>query len=326
MADRVRRRHDGGAVDIVGELQQRADEDPVGLRALGEPGIALGGRRQLLRHEAALGAHRHDDGVLHLLRLDEAQHLGAEVLRPVGPAQATAGDLAEAHVHALDARRIDEDLVERPRRRQVVDLLRLELDRDGRAHLPVRAELVEIGAHRRLDQVDEGPEDAVLVERADLGEALLEAAEEVGQLGIALGDAEAKARVEAQVEHQHHALGDGRVLAQRRPEIVLAERRADLPEHAGERADDRHVAPGKARLQRQGVEAVAFGIAPHHRHQCGLELLVERLQVDRLAARPRQRHVVQPDRRRAGATGGDLVGALVHHREAHGLKDRHALR
>ena len=110
---RVGRRHHVVADDIVGELEQRADEDAVALRALREPGLPIACRRQVLGHEAALGAHRHDDGVLDLLRLDEAEHLGAEILRPVGPAQAAARDLAEAQVHALDAGRIDEDLVER---------------------------------------------------------------------------------------------------------------------------------------------------------------------------------------------------------------------
>ena len=74
-----------------------------------------GGR---LSDEAALGADRHDDGVLHHLRLHQAQHLGAEVLAPVGPAHAAARDLAAAQVHALDSGRVDEDLEERPRQRQ----------------------------------------------------------------------------------------------------------------------------------------------------------------------------------------------------------------
>ena len=97
------------------------DEDAVALGALRQPGGAVAGRRQLLGQEAALGADRHDHGVLDLLRLDQAEHLGAEVLRPVGPAQAAARDLAEAQMDALDARRIDEDLVERARQRQLVD-------------------------------------------------------------------------------------------------------------------------------------------------------------------------------------------------------------
>ena len=59
---------------------------------------------QLLGVEAALGAGRHDDGVLDHLRLDQPEDLGAEVLAPVGPAQPAAGHRAEAQVHALDPR------------------------------------------------------------------------------------------------------------------------------------------------------------------------------------------------------------------------------
>jgi hypothetical protein len=49
---------------------------------------------QILQHEAALGADRHDDGVLDLLGLDQAQHLGAEVFAAVRPAQAAPRHLA----------------------------------------------------------------------------------------------------------------------------------------------------------------------------------------------------------------------------------------
>ena len=70
-------------------------------------------------HEAALGAHGHDDGVLDVLRLHEAEHFGAEVLAPVGPANAAARHVAHAQVHAFDARAVDEDLELRPRQRQV---------------------------------------------------------------------------------------------------------------------------------------------------------------------------------------------------------------
>ena len=86
-------RHDDVAVEIVGEFEQRANEDAIGFGAFRQPGLAIGRRRQALGHEAALGADRHDHGVLDLLRLHEAQDLGAEILRPVGPAQATAATL-----------------------------------------------------------------------------------------------------------------------------------------------------------------------------------------------------------------------------------------
>jgi hypothetical protein len=60
--------------------------------------------RQLLGIEAALGAGRHDHRVLDQLRLHQAEDLGAEIVAPVGPAQAAAGDRAAAQVDALDAR------------------------------------------------------------------------------------------------------------------------------------------------------------------------------------------------------------------------------
>ena len=74
------------------------------------------------RHEAAFGADRHDDGVLDVLRFHQAQNFGAEILRPVGPANAAARHFAEAQMHSLEAGRIDENLVERPRQRHGVDL------------------------------------------------------------------------------------------------------------------------------------------------------------------------------------------------------------
>ena len=164
--DVVGRDHALVAAEIVGEVEQRRDEQLVGRGAfrLHRLARALG---QEFRHEAALGADRHDDGVLDLLRLDQAENLGAEILRPVGPADAAARDLAEAQMHALDPRRIDENLVERPRQRQAVELAAGELDRDQRLRLPVRVELIEIGAHRRLHRVDEVAQDAVLVEAFD---------------------------------------------------------------------------------------------------------------------------------------------------------------
>jgi hypothetical protein len=60
------------------------------------------------RDEAALRADRHDDRVLDHLRLHQAQHLGAEILAPVRPAQAAARHAAAAQVDAFHARRIDE--------------------------------------------------------------------------------------------------------------------------------------------------------------------------------------------------------------------------
>ena len=68
------------------------DERLVAGDALGQPRVAVARVGQLLAEEAALRADRHDHGVLDHLRLDQAEDLGAEVVAPVGPAQAAAGD------------------------------------------------------------------------------------------------------------------------------------------------------------------------------------------------------------------------------------------
>ena len=106
----------GRVVDVVGDVEQAGDEQLVAGDALGAAGLAVGGgiaggQRGPLEDESALGAHRHDDGVLDRLRLDQAQDFGAEVVSTVRPAQATAGHRSEPQVHAFDPGRVDEDLV-----------------------------------------------------------------------------------------------------------------------------------------------------------------------------------------------------------------------
>ena len=153
-------------------LQQRADEDAVGCLALGLEASRSHCRvRQLLGEEAALGAGRHDHGVLDHLRLDQAQDLGAEVVAPVRPAQAAAGDRAEAQVDALDARGADPDLVLGTRERRPVDLARHQLEGQRRGIG------VEVGAQGRLDDVHEAAQQLVGIQRRDLLERL-------GQRGV----------------------------------------------------------------------------------------------------------------------------------------------
>jgi hypothetical protein len=68
--------------------------------------ITAAAQWQATRQEAALRTHRHDHRVLHLLGFYQAQDFGAEVFFTVGPAQATTSNVAEAQVHAFDARRV----------------------------------------------------------------------------------------------------------------------------------------------------------------------------------------------------------------------------
>ena len=177
--DHVRRRHDLAADQVVGQVEQPAQVVLVAGDAFLQQRLAVGRRRRLLQHEAALAADRHDDGVLHHLRLDEAQHLGAEVLRPVRPAQAAARHLAAAQVHALEARRVHEDLEHRARLGQPGDLRRVELERQERPPRPVLAAGADAGppevrARRREDQREVLPQHAVLAQAADLLQRLLD--------------------------------------------------------------------------------------------------------------------------------------------------------
>jgi hypothetical protein len=98
----LRGRYDVAADEIVGDVKETGDECPIAGDTLGQPRVAVRRIWQLLADKAPLGADRHDDRVLHHLRLDQAEDLGAKVLPPVGPAQATARDRAEAQMHALD--------------------------------------------------------------------------------------------------------------------------------------------------------------------------------------------------------------------------------
>ena len=61
-----------GANTVVGDVEQAGDEQLVGRDAFGQPGLPLGRRvGQRLGEEPALGAGRHDDGVLDHLGLDQ---------------------------------------------------------------------------------------------------------------------------------------------------------------------------------------------------------------------------------------------------------------
>ena len=126
--DHVRRRHHLVGLDVVGHVEHGGDERLVAGQDLGLVGLAVGGVGQPLAHEAALGPGRDDDRVLHLLRLDQPEDLGAEVLLPVRPAQPAARHPAEPQVHRLQPRRVDVDLELGPRLGQPGHVAGVELE------------------------------------------------------------------------------------------------------------------------------------------------------------------------------------------------------
>ena len=314
-SDDIRRGDDLVGHEIVGDVEQGGDEDLVAGGAFALDGLAVGFLRHQLGDEGALGADRHDDGVLDLLGFDEAQHFGAEILRPVGPAQAAAGDGAEAEMQAFDAGRIDKDFAEGFGFGQFVDFGAVELQRQSEAAVAGAVALVGIGADHGLDEVEVAPDDAVFVERRGGVEGDLDGFPRVGSDGaVALEE-----RVVLGVEQGHQSGGDVRVGVEHGDEIAAREGDADLLEIFRQGAEQFDVDPVQAGLGGELVEAVAFGGAAPDRE----DALFDEAGVGQLGAGRRfQHHVVHPGV--ADAIGGDGVGRLVDDAEAEVFQHRHA--
>ena len=222
-------------------------------------------------------------------------------------------------MQALDAGRIDEDLEERPRQRHAGDLGAGELERDRLARAPIRSRLEEIGPDRGLHEVDEAPQDAVVVEAGDVRQSRLDLGTDRGLRRLAVvGDR----RVEAGMKQGDDAGGERPVPAQGRGEVVLAVADAQLAQVAAERPQQRGVPPLHGGLQDETVVAVGFGSGFRERQQRPFERLLDLGQVDRHVAGPLQQHVVQPDLR-LGLREQDAVGPLVDHPEAEVFQGRH---
>ena len=126
----ARRAHDLAADDVVGHVEHAADQRRVAQLHLGAQRVAVG--RRGAQHEPALGADRHDHGVLDHLGLHQPEHLGAVVLAAIRPADAAARDVTAAQVDALDLRVVDEDLEERRGRGHLRHVGRAQLEREVR--------------------------------------------------------------------------------------------------------------------------------------------------------------------------------------------------
>ena len=106
------------------------DEVDIGRAACLEHLLPAAILRQEARVETALGTHRHDHRILDLLRLDETENLGPEILGPVRPAKSATRDIAEAQMHPFHPRAVDPDFAERARQRHFLDVAGIDLERD----------------------------------------------------------------------------------------------------------------------------------------------------------------------------------------------------
>src|SRR5262249_57495482 len=96
-----------------------------------------------------------------------------------------------------------------------------ELDGDDLLRLPAGIDLIEVGANRRGDRIDETAQDAVLIQAVDVGEGRLDPAGDLTLTRLALLGRDIEARIEAGGEQVHEIGGDRRPLYPRAPPVTL---------------------------------------------------------------------------------------------------------
>ncbi len=317
------------AVAVVGDIEQTADEAAVALDALGAERVAVdggiaGAGRRILDDESALGANRNDDRVLHGLRLDQTQDLGAEVLAAVRPAQPAAGDRAEAQVHSLHPRGVHEDLEAGPWLGQLGDLARVELERQHTVGARrIRLGHKVVGTQSGLDQAEERAQHPVGIQT----DHLVDLGEHLGGLGIGqrvVGDGGVEPGFE---QFDEIACGLG-VIGQDRLDMRLAVGEAGLPEVLGITAQDGDLSSREPGAQHQLVESVDFDTAvPHIVDGVGEQFGAARGALGIEGAGDRRVHhdaeCVQRDRQTVRP--GEVIRAFFEHIDTHAVQHRQHL-
>ncbi len=218
-------------------------------------------------------------------------------------------------MHALGARRIDPDLDQRPRQRQFLDGLAVDLERDVGLGLAVGRGLIEVGPQGRFDQVDEAAQDAVLV-GVDHG---IEPGLEVGQdRRSSLVAIPLRRGIEARLEQPDDKGGKTRVLEQGLLHVGVRIGDSGLAQVLAIGAQNDDLAPAQTGPDDQAVEAVAFDLAAPDAAERLLELGPDGAEVDGPAVAGFQAKVVDHDE--AAVVERDRERNLVDHLEAHMLE------
>ena len=263
--------HDRARDHRVGHVEHPADQRRVLAAHLVAKLVAPA--RGALEHEPALAADGHDHGVLDHLRLHQAQHLGAVVLAPIGPADAAAGDRPSAEMHALHLGVAHEDLEQRGGLGHRGHVGRAQLQ----AQPPAAIGPERVGAHGRQHELEEAAQDAILVEARDGIDARADRLAELVHLALrSRGLGPAEARVE-QLEDQRGGL---RVVDQDLALVGLGE----LAPHAlavpAVGAQDLHVLPRDGRPRHEPVQEVRVGVAEEDRDHRLLDRRAEVFEVE----------------------------------------------
>ena len=289
-AHRTGRRHDFALHPVVGDVEQTADELRVAHLALRQQIFSGAAVDRVLDDETAFGTHRHDHRVLDLLGFDQAEHLGAEVVAPVTPAQPAAGHIAEPQVHTRGVRREHEDFVLGPRLGHPGDGAWVEFERQPPLKRAVLVHLESVGAQNRRHNPDDLPQDPVVVQARDLVQLRADGFVEGQRVPHSIHIAVRVVPGLEQFDQQGH---DVRVPDQRFGERAVAERRADLPGIVHPRLHIGGLAPRQPGARHQPQSEVWFPFAGECGHKRVREALRQGLHVgDRIELAQIQTEVV----------------------------------
>ena len=231
-------------------------------------------------------------------------------------------------MHPLDLRRVHEDLKLRPRQREFVDQLWIQLERQHilRARRRLPGDEV-VGAQGGLDHRRERPQHPVGVQTdqgVDVGRHRGD-----GRLRIAVGGTLGLlGGIEERFEQGDKRPRGAGVVVEDRADVGLAVRKAGLAQVLRVGAQDDHLLPGQSGPQHEFVEAVDLGLpVPDRGDRVGEALR------GGLTLRPGWRlgdaavrfdlELVDPDLQAVRARHGER--ALLEHHHAHGLQHRQQL-
>ena len=168
MAHDLRGRDDLAVFAVVGNVQQPAHHNFVAGYSFGLKFVGF--RRGAFDDKAAFGPHRHDDAVLDHLRFHQTQNLGAEIVTPVRPADASAGDFAAAQMHGFGYGAVDKNFDQGFGQRHKIDGATIEFDRKIGFGRSFGIGLEIVCAERRLHQIQVAAHDTVFFQNINFGE------------------------------------------------------------------------------------------------------------------------------------------------------------
>ena len=104
VTNHILRRYNLPFDQIIGYVQQGTDKRLIAGNPFCHKRIAAAVFRQALGDKTAFGTHRYDDRIFNLLGFYQSQHLGAEIITAIRPAQTTTGHPATPQMHTFDTR------------------------------------------------------------------------------------------------------------------------------------------------------------------------------------------------------------------------------